>query len=282
MTEPTILYVAGLAHSGSTYLSRVLNQHPQIFAGGEILDIHEQFQKETVGCACNLAEDGTSLEVQCPFWSEIRKKCENLPWPLKEIARLSHDRRLEWMKALLGSYERNGETSFGEKNLELFRLIGWRANSPIIVDDSKTLWRLLPMDRTIPERVRILHLLKQPENQVHSRKKRGYNFYHSAIMKYLRKNALYWYLFAESDRYQKLRFEEFVQDPEDQLARVFDWLGIETINPFEVEGQSYHHLSGGKPRRSGTLEKPDPDRLSEAHEYSKLQQILLNTLRYFY
>jgi len=68
-----VIYIAGTSHSGSTLLDFMLNAHPAIFAGGEVLKLNRQFavknnRRETyVPCAC-----GSPSLWQCPFLVQSR------------------------------------------------------------------------------------------------------------------------------------------------------------------------------------------------------------------
>ena len=65
MTDPVrVLYIAGLAHSGSTLLSRVLGEVEGLFAAGEVYALSERIANgDRCGCGAALGE--------CPFWGAV-------------------------------------------------------------------------------------------------------------------------------------------------------------------------------------------------------------------
>jgi hypothetical protein len=69
MTKPKVVLIAGSAHGGTTILSMVLGQHPQIFATGKLRNFpHGDLFNEDKVCSC-----GTPTHA-CPFWTQIREQ----------------------------------------------------------------------------------------------------------------------------------------------------------------------------------------------------------------
>lgn len=269
--QPTVVYLAGLAHTGSTFFSRVLNQHDAVFAAGEMVNVGEEFERlhngrGDVSCACGRRPESTS---SCSFWPELFTRLRERDVDPLRIARVSHQRQLEWIRACLNRYPSGGQAAFRSGNIQLYNLLADTSGSQVVVDSSKTLWRLLPLARCLQEpNFRILHLVKTPAHQMESRLRRGYNFWHSALLKYLRKNGLIKGLFGESSSYRKIVFEDFVENPRSTLRHLFQWLNLPDLNPFDRPQQPTHHLRGHldayrphSPEKE--LEPPDPQRLKQ-------------------
>jgi len=57
-----VLYIAGLPHSGTTLLARILGEVEGFFAAGEVYALSERIEHgDLCGCGAPLGE--------CPFWS---------------------------------------------------------------------------------------------------------------------------------------------------------------------------------------------------------------------
>lgn len=273
-----VLYIVGLAHSGSTYTSRVLNQHSEIFTAGELFYLDEALSDDTTVCKCvSMAE----INETCPFWNSIYEDFTNRGGVVKETGRLDQDNRMDWMKAVLSPFVDSVGNKFGEYNRLLFELIVEKSGSDIILDTSKRPWRLIPLLKRSDLDVHVLHLIKSPTNQIRSRVNRGYNFWHSAFMKYFRKNLLAEFL-GKDERYFKLRFEDFVRDPDLALQKIFSWLDIESENLFEKPMQDFHHLRGGGGKSLYRELRPDQSKLEKIEPFEGIRTRVIKLLETIY
>ncbi|MFB6356379.1 MAG: hypothetical protein ABEJ65_07680 [bacterium] len=269
-----ILYIAGLAHSGSTYLSRVLNQHSDILSVGEIVFLPKSISGP-INCPCTENSDSN-----CSLWPEVLERCSIDDQKARQIARLSMDRRLEWIKAVLGLYSKQNVNSFGSRNLEFFRTISEVSGSEVILDASKTIWRVLPLWKSLPEHVYLLHLVKMPENQLESRMRMGYNFWHSLLLKYARKNTLYEWFFSNHSTYKQVRFEDLVNHPESTIEAIHHWINLDYENPFDGAHKPFHHLQGNA-QAKGSMEslRPLKEKLVTHRDYTPMQQRALSYVK---
>ena len=69
MSKPKVVLIAGAAHGGTTILSMMLGQHPDIFATGKL----REFPHGVVFGSANICSCGTPA-ADCPFWLEIRRQ----------------------------------------------------------------------------------------------------------------------------------------------------------------------------------------------------------------
>lgn len=269
-----ILYIAGLAHSGSTYLSRVLNQHSEVFSAGEIIYLHEALT-EPVDCACRVSTGST-----CSFWPRIARRLELDASSAQRVSYVSKHHGLEWLKALTGWYKREGRDSFPGANGELFRAVSDQSGAGVVLDASKTLWRALPLWRAFPEKLYLLHLMKAPENQLESRLRMGYNFWHSLFMKYVRKNYLYHRLFSDRPTYKRVLFENLVKRPEKTVREVHEWLDLPYENPFQRPFEPFHHLRGNDQVKGNMASlRPKEEKLTTHRSFSPRQWRALHFVR---
>src|SRR5690606_3444412 len=141
------------------------------------------------------------------------------------VSRVSGERPLEWIRALTGWHGSRGKNPFARANQLLFDAIGEVTGARVVVDNSKSLWRLLPLARAFGDRLRVLHLVRSPEGHVASYLgRKGGGFARAAFGKYLRVNGLAQLFFGADPRYRKLRYEDLVADPERVLTGLFEWL----------------------------------------------------------
>lgn len=73
MTKPKVVLIAGSAHGGTTILSMVLGQHPEIFVTGKLRNFPQgDLFSEDNRCSCG--EPAQS----CTFWSQVREQFQAL------------------------------------------------------------------------------------------------------------------------------------------------------------------------------------------------------------
>ena len=64
----SVVFVLGIAHSGSTLLGRMLDMHPDVLCVGELLRLEEALAREDEKCSCG------ELVTGCPFWTRWRSR----------------------------------------------------------------------------------------------------------------------------------------------------------------------------------------------------------------
>jgi len=269
-----ILYIAGLAHSGSTYLSRVLNQHSDIFSSGEIVFLPSS-TSGSISCDCT-GNDGS----ECEFWPDVLNRISFSEQQITRTARLSMDRRWEWIKAITQSFEDEAEQAFSRLNRTFFNAVSSESDADVIIDASKTIWRALPLWKSLPEHVHVLHLVKSPDNQLESRMRMGYNFWHSLFMKYVRKNKLYHYFFSDRETYKRVVFENLVNNPKETVRSIHEWLNLDYEFPFEKPHKPFHHLQGNA-QVKGNLDslRPRKEKLETHRSFTRIQRWALDRVR---
>jgi hypothetical protein len=132
-TQPRLLYIFGPGHSGSTLLSTLLNQHPDIFNAGEIGYLWKFQQMPTFHNLCSCGSDDI---YGCSFWKLVDDKLRGHGWSLHETG-IERDR-----------------TSTREPLL--FRTIADTAKVSVVVDASKNYKRL---QNLIADRFDVLPIL---------------------------------------------------------------------------------------------------------------------------
>ena len=176
-----VIYIVGTSHSGSTLLDLMLNAHPAIFAGGEVLKLNRQLQVKDprwdiyAPCAC-----GVPSLWQCPFWSRVDERTRTTSGKsLVDLDVLDHA-ELDPSRA---------------PNAILFEAMAETSGKPFIVNSSKLPKRLSYLLRLKDLDVYPVHLIREPKGQIHSvRRKHGglvkhifrYELIHAQISRMLR------------------------------------------------------------------------------------------------
>jgi hypothetical protein len=277
-----LIYILGNTRSGTTFLSRALNQHPQIFTPGELTYLNKASDKapalNDINCTCKKMEK----KENCDFWPDLLREFEERGGDLEKLGSIHPDHRLEWIMACMCGYFPSLSKNFLKQNRLFFNLMEERVEASYILDTSKRFWRLLPFLHAEDFSVHILHVLKSPKNALYSRTKRSRNFWHAAIFKYLRTNGLAHWWFAGKDKYKKIRFEELVADSVTVVKDIFDWLDIAEKNLFEKEQIEFHHLRGSSGKAVTAPLEPDPRIPSADPNYSFLKRYAIKLLDKLY
>lgn len=281
---PDVVYLTGLAHSGSTFLSRILNQHEKIFAAGELANINKYANQDKTKCSCQRLPGKDPFEKTCKFWDDVFKKLNKNSVNMGHVGRLTNRNNVEWINALFEFSGLTNQEEFACDNIKLYNILSEQTDSSVILDSSKTPWRLLPLAEHLGKDLKILHLVKSPCHQLESRIKRGYNFWHSAILKYLRKNLLIQTMFGNNENYRMIKFEDFVNNPMKTLRNLYRWIEVDDEPLLDKPQVQTHHLAGHLSAFRGPNEKnlksmePNPNRLEKDFTFSHLQSYLLSVL----
>ncbi|MCI4365243.1 MAG: sulfotransferase [Thermoplasmata archaeon] len=239
MPEPshvTILYVVSSPHSGSTMLSTILGSHPEVFFAGELYEIPEPAW--TPGVVCSCGQPASS----CPFWGPVRETFERSA-NVEDLHRDEGTYR-NWKslpRALLRGSGSEGDFRRYAGRLEtLVRSIAAQSGKRIVVDTSKGATRGIAYSelQSSGVDVKFLHVVRDGRGVVVSRKNRearvatpgGYAA-HAALrysLLWVGANLSYVLLFGlRTERYLRLRLEDFSRDPERAFQRLGRFLGID-------------------------------------------------------
>lgn len=135
---PRVLYLGGLGRSGSTLLSRLLNEVPGVHAIGELVGLfrHGVMLNETCGCGHPFRE--------CPFWKEVgvaacggwhRLDLHQILDAQARLGRLGLVPRLS--VGAVTAQERAAATTYVEAHAALWSAIALVTQASLIVDESK-------------------------------------------------------------------------------------------------------------------------------------------------
>jgi hypothetical protein len=266
-----VLYVAGSGRSGSTILDRTLGQLDGFFSAGELCNLWERGLVARRRCGCG------EPVPDCPVWKAVladafggpdRVDAERLAAVARHRLNVRSVPRL-----LLGRGLGDGRAA-GEYQATLARLylaVQRHTGCRVLVDSSKSpvYARLLA---TIPGvDVTVVHLVRDPRATAWSflRKKRLPDFGDDRLMQRQHPlvSARRWSLWQgvtellwrrHSGRYLRLRYEDFVRDPQPAVRRIAAMTGeapalLPFTGPVTVRLAATHSVSGN-PNRFGTGE----------------------------
>lgn len=279
-----VLYIAGTGRSGSTILGNVLDRLDGFFSVGEFYAVWGRVLFNAGLCSCGVPY------AECEVWGAVLNKAfggtdgvdaRKMKRVQKASTRLRYAPLMltTWGRRLLASRWNGGYRD----NLErLYRAIQHTTGSRVIVDGSK-----LPLYGYVLETMPaidlyVVHLVRDPRAVAYSwlRKKSRPAVRGEAYMprRYSLGSSLGWAassivteaLWERSpERYLVLRYEDFVERPQESVRRILDLVQEEATSlPFVSERGielGINHNVGGNPSRfnTGTVElRPDEEWVS--------------------
>jgi Sulfotransferase family len=254
VTDPVcVLYIAGLPHSGSTVLARVLGEVEGLYAAGEVYALSERIANgDACGCGVALAD--------CPFWTEVLRSA----FPDGDaLPRLRTERR--WIRgrtlpSLTLGRDRERLRAYRRDLAALYRAIAAVSGSRVVVDSSKSPTYAYILDRTAGIELYGVHLLRDPRAtsyswsvDPHYHRTRGPAFGARWTLWNLELEAL---AARRPRRFVRLRLEDFVENPVAETRRVLRLVGADAAELPFVDGRSArlpsHHMVEGHASRFDT------------------------------
>jgi hypothetical protein len=233
---PRTLYIAGYGRSGSTVLATVLGNHPEIASIGEACFLPDDWPNPGRVCAC-----GRSY-ADCARWSGLHDIMGD-PSALHRLRRVETIRGFP--RLLLGLTSSKDRQLYRSFHRSVLRHVRELSHKPIILDSSKSAWlsmgRALALDRIAGEEVFVLHLVRDGRATLRSLLLTGSNWQmegHSArsilpgiraVVGWLGANlgaSLMRYRLGKK-RYLRVRYEDFLDHPEQELSRIGEFIDVE-------------------------------------------------------
>jgi hypothetical protein len=267
-----VLYVAGSGRSGSTILDRTLGQLDGFFSAGELCNLWERGLLARRRCGC-----GTPVP-DCAVWRPILADAFGGPDRVDAagLAAAAH-RRLSVRSVpalLLGRDGHDGgadDDAYRAALAQLYRAVQRHTGCRVLVDSSKSPVYARLLADTPGLDVAVVHLVRDPRATAWSflRNKRLPDFGDDRLM--VRQHPLVsarrWSLWqaatellwrGRSGRYLRLRYEDFVRDPQPAVRAIVALAGEEPAGwpftgPAMVRLAATHSVSGN-PNRFGTGE----------------------------
>jgi hypothetical protein len=287
------VYLASSPYSGSTLLSFLLASHPDVATISDVSGRRRAGQMDTFRCSCG------ERMLACGFWSRLRQQAarrgiadldladfqlgfdtthsgllagiqaRSLRWPALEHAR---DRLL----APLGVAEAMRDV--GARSWALANAVMDITDATAFVDASKERLRIRYLERYLPVRPRVIHLVRDVRGVVESTLRRGKRNDPVARVarEWARTNDSIEQQLRElpTDRQLRIRYEDLCRDVTGTLRGAFAFMGVDPAAELRPIGAEQHML-GNQMRLSAPADVQLDERwrtaLDEDHARAILQ-----------
>ena len=262
-----VLYVAGTGRSGSTLLAAVLGQLEGFFNAGEIRYVWDRglIQNRLCGCGNRFHECATWQSILEEAFGSEGVDAATMSRLQAELTRVRH------LRGLAAAGARSGRPEVDRYLADLASLyaaIAKLTGSRVIVDSSKlpSYGRLLSRLPSVD--LFVIHLVRDPRAAAGSwaglkaQPDRGVPGYMETMSP--ARSALLWTFWNSTarrlmavppERYVRLRYEDFVAEPQAAIARIVSKLGIDptsVTSPFQDSSTvvlTPNHTVAGNPDR---------------------------------
>ena len=241
-----VLYIAGLPHSGTTLLARILGEVEGFFAAGEVYALSERIEQgDLCGCGAPLGD--------CPFWSSVLRHGAD-PKRVRTERRWIQGRTLP---ALMLGRDRRRLQDFRKALAGLYEAIAAESGARVIVDSSKSPTFSYIAERAPGVDLYVVHLVRDPRAtsyswsvDPHFHRTRGPAFGARWTLWNVELEAL---AARRRPRSLRLRFEDFLRSPEAAIRRMLSLVGAQDATlPFvsdnAVHLPSHHMIEGHRSR----------------------------------
>ena len=224
-SNPTIVCITAVGHSGTTLLDLILSSHSAVTSVGEAIKLPEKLDAR---CTCR----AKSMRI-CPFWSAVER-----------LLRRDHELGLDDL-----DLDADDRETLLAHNRMFYRAVSEASGKTFIVDSSKRRLRVAAMLASGQFDVRPIHLIRSPFGVTFSNMKKGRPWFHHA--------RHYWHNVHDTKRFLRrydhavVRYEQFATDPEGVLGPLMRWLGL-SFEPGQLAWtEAEHHNIGGNRMRFG-------------------------------
>jgi hypothetical protein len=260
-----LIYVAGYGRSGTTLLDIALGQRPGVMGAGEIATLARHVWENDEFCACGVPVS------QCSYWSEIVDQ-----WREGEAADfLSRHRQAQLgtesiiaRGRIMGGLRRSG---YAPDTAKLLHAIANVSNCPVVVDSSKLPGRGFASADLSGVDLYVVHVVRDGRGVAWSMGK-GYKrqvdkgVQRELRPKWLLYTALRWTVVNVAadllcrrigkSRAIRVRYEDFVADPEATVDRILDLVDGRKPIPSDDRGgpmAPQHQVAGSRHRMAKSI-----------------------------
>lgn len=263
----TVLYIVGAGRSGSTIVDNVIGQIPGYFSAGEVVYFWQRLLIEGRRCGCG------QVGSDCEVWSQVIECLDN-PDEAVAASMVAHARsemRIRHVPAMLTERgmrrtRRHLGPEYRERLSVLYQAIAAVTDARVVVDSSKFPGYGRVVSDLPNVDARVLHLVRDPRAVAYSwmRKKAQPDTDALAHMMQRRSRVVaprwvtanlaaetLWR--GESGTYARIRYEDFVADPQTTLDGALLDLGLDPLPDNIIEDGTVHlgtnHTVSGNPSR---------------------------------
>ena len=264
-------YVVGSSHSGSTLIALLADQHPQIASVGETAikrRIRREGRTADQRCSC-----GERLD-DCPFWQAVFADVSAAgislstrhwvtdyrfehPWLDRVLTRetswLAWRESRRWVTRHLPRL-RERTARVDHANVAFVGAVLRRRNARVFFDTTKLLTRLTYL-LEIPElELRVVRLVRDVRAFAASAQRRGESVAHATAV-WVNDQAAIERVLARwpGVRQTFLRYEDLCAAPQPTLQRLWEFCGVDPIEPSPTVHAREHHVLGNNMRMGDTI-----------------------------
>ena len=260
-SRPKILYIAGMSRSGSTILGNLLGEINGFFTVGEPVYLSADNNNWKCGCGMRLND--------CTIWNAILqdafgdKQLAVLHMLEETVLRTHFVGNINTISLMLGAKKMMSLTEYSSALARLYHSVQKVTAAKVIIDESKSAPYALALGMNPSLEIWILHLVRDSRAVAYSwMRKKKRNDRDDLFMKQIRaitiarkwmiENLALQSFFGKKNRYQFLRYEDFILSPQKYLEGILSWIGINgvptpLIGPHTVLIQKEHHLIRSNP-----------------------------------
>jgi LPS sulfotransferase NodH len=253
----------GSWRSGTTLLSSILGGLPGVHNGGELRALWKQMDGSEWLCGC-----GEPM-TECPFWGQVVAASGVSAPEAAEVSRRYQESRLKirGMRALARGTD-NDPLDEDYRAIMQGLLHGLRevTGKPVILDDSKSGPDAVFYQRFTDERIRAIHVVRDPRAVAYSMAKRKLNQLKGGASRPMgqmgaRRSSSFWAQMNVAADWAaralpstvRVQYEQICRDPVAQVAALSEFLGIAAPDPLvDAEGgfeRRQEHTVAGNPDR---------------------------------
>jgi len=224
--SPTIVYIIGVGHSGTTLLDLLISSHSAVTSVGEAITLSKNLDAR---CTCR----ARPLRA-CPFWSEVDSALQR-----RHGLRL-HDLDLDAdeVDVLLAH------------NRMFYGVVSEVSGGQFIVDSSKRRLRLAALLESGQFDVRPIHIIRSPFGVSYSNIRKGRSWFSHA--REYQHNVRGTRQSLRGHDHAVVRYERLAAEPRAELGPLMAWLGL-SFEPAQLDwAQAEHHNIGGNRMRFST------------------------------
>ncbi len=263
-----LIYVAGYGRSGTTLLDIAVGQQKDVFAAGEVTALPRHVWEYDEFCACR------ETVSACDFWGQVvtRWQKTNPDFEMREYGNLlDRSEFLFSLKRLFSKLLPNKEfKDYRRLTGSLFKEIADQAGTNIILDSSKLPGRASSIHADPDIEIYLVHVVRDGRGVAWSMMKPYSIKVEEGIQKELKPKPLWftaarWFVVnmgAEIMRWRlpkarsiRVRYEDFVADPEATVKRIMALVGEEYVQP-DHGGEvmkPQHQVAGSRHRMKDEL-----------------------------
>lgn len=237
-----LVFVGGMGRSGSTLIERLLGELPGFCSVGEVVHLWRRGLVENERCGCGLPF------ADCGFWGDVGKRAFG-GWDRLDVQRVLRLKdsvdRTRFLPGLLNGSAGEGALAvrsghYTELYHRLYSAVAEVSGARVIVDASKHASLAACLRWRYGARMRLLHVVRDPRAVAHSWGKRvvrpdaspgssepemaRYSAGRSAVQ-WMTQNSSLDALARRGTPTLRVRYEDFVADPEAEFGRIADFAG---------------------------------------------------------